>query len=195
MSNARKPAVAKRTRAKAKAKTPLKLNLACGQARYEDYRGVDLVAGEAVDEVADLLSFPWPWEDSSVAAVYCSHFVEHIGYDEGKDLVVFMNELYRVLEPGGEARIMHPYCWSNRAWQDPTHKRAIVAETWSYFAADWRKANGLDHYPITCDFDVALVTGIFAPPWDRKSDEARQQALSMNLNVLADLVVDLKARK
>lgn len=173
----------------------MKLNLACGQRRIDGYLGVDIVAGEAVDVVHDLLDFPWPWEDSSVEAAYCSHFVEHIGHEDGRDLIAFMNEVWRVLEPGGLIEIWHPYGHSNRAFQDPTHKRYIVAETWTYFSQDWLKANQLDHYPIRCDFEQVAVVGHFSSPWDLRSDESRQFGVQHYVNVLADLQITLRARK
>ena len=42
-----------------------------------------------------------------------------------------------------------------RAWQDPTHKRAISEATFLYANKSWRVSQGLDRYPITCDFDFS----------------------------------------
>lgn len=57
---------------------PLRIDLACGQVPKEGFEGVDLLAtGPGIRKV-DLTKFPWPFEDNSVDALYCSHFIEHI---------------------------------------------------------------------------------------------------------------------
>ncbi len=65
-------------------KPELKLDLACGHGakgggtKPEGYLGVDILPGPGVDFVQDLLRFPWQWETSSVDAIKCEHFLEHI---------------------------------------------------------------------------------------------------------------------
>ena len=105
----------------------LRLDLACGQHKQPGFVGVDRVALEGVDQVVDLEAYPWPWPDASVEAVHCSHFIEHV-----TDFCAFMNELWRVMIPGGTALIIAPYYTSMRAWQDPTHKRAISEASFLY---------------------------------------------------------------
>lgn len=46
-----------------------------------------------------------PWANDSVAAIRASHVLEHLTLEEGQR---FCRELYRVLEPGGVARIAVP---------------------------------------------------------------------------------------
>ena len=87
----------------------LKLDLACGQHPREGYTGVDLCADEAPIKL-DLLKFPWPWDDASVDALHCSHFLEHIPMVEieGQDaLFRFMDETWRILKPQGEFTIVY----------------------------------------------------------------------------------------
>lgn len=166
----------------------LKLNLACGQRRYEDYLGVDRIQTEATDLVVDLDVFPWPWADGSVEKVWCAHYVEH-----APDLMAFMNELGRVMLPGGTAVIVAPYYTSMRAWQDPTHVRAISEASFLYFNKGWRTDQKLDHYPITCDFDFTYGYAL-EPGWATRSQEARDFAVKHYLNVVADLHVTLTRR-
>lgn len=61
---------------------------------------------------------PWPWADSSIDEAHASHFVEHLNQEER---VHFVNELWRVLKPGGKARIICPDFSSGRAYGDMTH--------------------------------------------------------------------------
>jgi len=46
-----------------------------------------------------------PWPDSSVDLIRCSHLLEHLTLQEAKNLLV---EMFRVLKPGGIARIATP---------------------------------------------------------------------------------------
>ena len=75
--------------------------------------------------------------------------------DEPDPLLRVFDEFWRILEPGGKARIITPHA-SNllRAWRDPTHRRAITEETFYYANAAKRKEWGVDHYPVSCDFQV-----------------------------------------
>lgn len=166
----------------------LKLDLACGQHKQAGFRGVDCVPLEGVDEVVNLERVPWPWADASVEAVHCSHYIEHT-----PDLIAFMNELGRILIPGGTATLIAPYYTSHRAWQDPTHRRAISEQTFLYFNKGWRTAQQLDHYPITCDFDFSYGYAL-NPAWQTRSQEARDFAIRHYWNVVDDLHVTLTKR-
>jgi hypothetical protein len=53
-----------------------KLDLASGQSPREGFEGVDIWDG--AQHVVDLQSYPWPFEDASVAELNCSHYIEHI---------------------------------------------------------------------------------------------------------------------
>src|SRR3989304_3239050 len=68
---------------------------------------------------------PWPWANDSVSEVHCSHTLEHF---ERRERVHVMNELYRVLIPGGKATIIVPHWASNRSYGDMTHCWPPVSE-------------------------------------------------------------------
>jgi hypothetical protein len=93
-----------------------------------------------------------------VDELHCSHFIEHIPMatdPAGKDLLfAFFDECFRILKPSGRMTVLCPNARSNRAFQDPTHRRFIVAETFLYLHKPWRVANKLDHYQVDCDFHV-----------------------------------------
>ena len=59
----------------------LKLDLGCGKNKQAGFHGVDSIKFEGVDTICDLTK-PWPWADSSVSDVYCSHFIEHLNGEE-----------------------------------------------------------------------------------------------------------------
>lgn len=169
----------------------MKLDLACGQNKQQGFKGVDIAPGPGVDFVVDLEKFPWKeFEDGSVEEIYCSHYVEHV-----PDLMKFMNEVWRICEDNAKVVFVAPYYTSIRAWQDPTHKRAISEATWPYFNEDWRKANKLDHYPIKSNFEIKNMVVFFNPPWDKKTEEARIFAQQHYWNVISDMIIELKAIK
>lgn len=165
----------------------MRLDLACGKTPKEGFIGVDLV-GSVV--TVNLFDVPWPWQNESVDEIYCSHFVEHV-----PDLVSFMNECYRILKPGGTMEIAHPYQHNNRAWQDPTHVRALNEMSWAYYDAEWREANKLDHYAIATDFEVTDLEYVLAPEFAGQRDTpAMRQKMRYSVNVIDDLVVTLRKR-
>jgi predicted SAM-dependent methyltransferase len=144
-----------------------KLDLACGQNCRAGYEGVD--RWPKAQHVVNLFRFPWPFADSSVAELNCSHFIEHIPmievddmgepvpFGEGIDLFLrFFDECYRILVPGGWMDVATPNARHNRAYQDPTHRRFIVQETFFYVNKEFRDINKLDHYGVRCDFGISV---------------------------------------
>lgn len=174
----------------------MRLDLGCGPVPAEGFEGVDLQPGPGVAHIANLdpdaVLDPWPWKDSSVEALRSSHLVEHI-----KDLVGFMGEAWRILEPGGLFEIQHPYQFNVRAWQDPTHVRCLNEVTWFYFDKEWRGGAEWGGYGNT-DFKLVDLDAIPDPNWQEVSDNdpAEFERASRNLiNVISDLRVVLECRK
>jgi hypothetical protein len=145
---------------------PIRLDLGCCGAKRQPapgeppWLGVDRIAFPGVDVVCDLAEpvytpipdgfewmtdvferkivgyKPWPFVDNSVTEVHASHFVEHL---DNVQRVHFVNELYRVLIPGGKATIIVPHLASCRAYGDPTHKWSPLGEFWPYYLSrEWR---------------------------------------------------------
>jgi ubiquinone/menaquinone biosynthesis C-methylase UbiE len=186
------------------------LDLACGQNKVTEaaigkepdtctITGVD-VAGNA-DVIHDLFSFPYPFESESVDEIYSSHFIEHIPMEyvevDGKRkdmLFAFVDEVYRMLKPGGKATLIFPCATSIRAFQDPTHRRFIPATTAYYFNKEWRTINKLDHYNVECDFDFVVGEAVNGG-WSVRSQEAKQFAGQHYWNVVDDLHFILTKRK
>lgn len=166
-------------------KESVRIDLACGQSKQPGFIGIDIAQVEGVDRVMDLEKFPWDIESESVDEVFCSHYIEHTS-----DMIKFMEELYRILKPGGTAKIIAPYYTSVRAMQDPTHKQFISAERFLYFNKNWRELNRLNHYLITCDFDFTYGYD-WNVNWVNRSPESRQFALNHYWNVVNDIHVIL----
>ncbi len=188
--------------------TVLKLSLASGQHKPDGFMGVDIVKAPGVDYVQDLLQFPWTqFADNSVDEIECSNFVEHIPHGDSFNdpFFRFFDEIYRILKPAeydpnnpniplkGFARITCPYYSSMRAWQDPTHQRAISEASFLYVNKKWRVDNQLDHYPVSCDFDFNYGY-LLNPQWQTRSQEAQQFAIQHYINVVSDIQVQIIKR-
>ena len=103
------------------------IDLGCGTRKLKGAFGLDRRWEPGVNVICDL-ERELPLKTSSVDVVYLSHIVEHI-----RDLVQFMEGVYRVCSPGAEVRIVVPYYTSRGAFRDPTHVRFIAEDTFQYF--------------------------------------------------------------
>lgn len=174
----------------------IRLNLGCGTGRtnergepLEGYTHIDISKDCNPDIVMDINKYPWPFKDESVNEAFCSHFLEHL---DGMERIKFFNELYRVMKPNAVIKIITPAPFTHRYMQDPTHKfPIIVQEFYNYLNKDARKAMGIEHYPITANFEWSgffqdnpeLMTG--------RNDEFRNFHARHSINSLLDLVVTL----
>jgi predicted SAM-dependent methyltransferase len=174
------------------------IDLAAGQNKKEGFTGIDISDVSNVDIVHDLNIYPWPIEDNSVDEIHCSHYIEHIPHDiknnDSRDgFIQFMDEVYRVLKPGGKATFIAPYYTSMRAYGDPTDKRYISDMSFYYYNKAWRDANKLDHYGINCDFDMTFEYFI-TNDLSLKSKEVRDEKIKHSWNVIDDIIAKLVKR-
>ena len=169
----------------------IKLDLGCGKNKRAGFLGVDSRAFEGVDVVHDLRQ-TWPWADGSVDEVHCSHFVEHLTASER---IHFVNELFRVLKPGGTAQIIVPHWNSHRAYGDLTHQWPPVSEMWFFYLnKEWRAVNAPHNDGYTCDFEATwgytLRQDLLA-----RNEEFRQHAIANFKDAAQDIIATIKAKK
>jgi SAM-dependent methyltransferase len=93
----------------------LALDLGAAHGRPDGYLGVDKHAGENVDIVATLPA-PLDLPDSCAGVIRAVDFLEHVA-----DKVALINEIHRLLAPGGLLLSMTPSTDGRGAFQDPTH--------------------------------------------------------------------------
>ena len=169
----------------------LKLDLGCGTRKKEGFIGVDARQFDGkVDQVVDLRK-PWPWKDGTVEEVNCSHFLEHL---EAMERVHFVNELYRVMIPGGKCAIVIPHWASCRAYGDMTHKWPPVSEMWFYYLnAEWRKENAPHNDFYQCNFEAAWGYVLHANIVSR-NQEYQQHALQNFKEAAQDIIATLTKR-
>jgi predicted SAM-dependent methyltransferase len=79
------------------------LNIGCGAIFHRDWINVDLGAGSNVTSHDVRKGLPFP--DRAFEVVYHSHLLEHIPHENA---LLFTEECFRVLKPGGIIRILVP---------------------------------------------------------------------------------------
>lgn len=132
------------------------LDLGCGNRISNPYNADDLYGVDIMDlgipniKQADLAIEPIPFEDNYFNYVTAYDFIEHIPrilyYRDQRinPFINLMNEIYRVLVPGGIFRAHTPAIPHAEAFQDPTHVNFITTETVQYFAG-YHKHHGEDY--------------------------------------------------
>jgi len=78
--------------------------------------------------VHDLNIMPYPFADNSIEEIIADNILEHLD-----DVVVVMEELYRVCRNGAIIKISLPYYKSSGAFSDPTHKHFFTENSFQCF--------------------------------------------------------------
>ncbi len=126
------------------------LDLGCGAVPRNPYRqrqlfGVDIAPqpSTAVVEIrrANVALEPIPYADSSFDSVSAFDFLEHVprvlplpdGAGTRFPFVELMNEISRVLVPGGRFYALTPCYPAEAVFSDPTHVNFLTRKTHAYF--------------------------------------------------------------
>jgi SAM-dependent methyltransferase len=132
---------------------PLKLNLGANDRRVEGFVSVDIVP--PADQLADLTK-DWPWESSTVDEVVAYDVFEHL-----PDKRHTMNELWRVLTPGGIATIQVPHATDGDGGHcDPTHVSYWTTSDFEYYCPgipERERFRNSSYYGIKADFHVVSI--------------------------------------
>lgn len=118
----------------------IQLDIGCGANKQPGWVGLDIRELPGVDIVQDINCHPWPLPDNCALRAIASHLVEHIPptaivVNRTRFLFVeFMDEVWRILQPGGQFAIATPHGYSMGYLQDPTHCNPCNEATWAYFA-------------------------------------------------------------
>lgn len=96
---------------------------------------------------------PLPFVDDTFSSVSAYDVLEHLPRtsESGNTFIFYMNELYRVLKPGGTAIFIFPGYPSMDAFSDPTHVNYITKESVNFFLAT---PGGPYYENITCAFKL-----------------------------------------
>ncbi len=96
--------------------------------KTEDVVHLDAVKLQHVEIVHNLNNFPYPFEKDTFNVVIANHVLEHLDH-----FLETMNEIHRILRPGGTVKIKVPYFGSPNAFTDPTHKKFFTKESFDYW--------------------------------------------------------------
>lgn len=107
------------------------LDLGCGMKKTDGAIGLDMVALPGVDVVHDLNAFPYPFDADTFDLIIARHSLQHLDR-----IVLVMEELHRILKPGGELRIYAPHYASDNFNTDPTHKTSFGFRSMNYFVSN-----------------------------------------------------------
>jgi predicted SAM-dependent methyltransferase len=131
----------------------MKLNLGSADRRIPGFLSVDI---EPPADVVTDLTGAWPWPDSSVDEIVANDIFEHLPSKRHS-----MNELWRVLLPGGKAVIVVPSASKgDGGFCDPTHVSYWTASDFEYYEIGnfaRERFRGSAYYGVKADFRVISV--------------------------------------
>lgn len=118
----------------------LMLNIGCGMRQIEDWFNLDDLPYPGLDLVHDLMDTPWPLADGCAVRAMAHHAIGRV-VRARYGLLRFMNEVHRLLRPGGEFLIVAPYGVNQAFLQDPTFCTPVTEAT--FYHCDPEHKSGL----------------------------------------------------
>lgn len=124
-----------------------------------------------------------PFEDGSIESIVSHHCLEHIG----AGFLPLIEEVYRVLKPGGIFRAITPLFPSRAAVDDPTHVRYFTETTWLFCGGKPGETHWMESFSVpytTARFEMVHqdVTAML-PPESRWTDvDAREIRVALKAN-------------
>jgi len=111
---------------------PLTVELGCGpRKRYPRSIGIDAIAYDGVDIVGDAMEALRALPEGCADLVTSSHFLEHV-----PDVGSFLDEMARVVRPGGRIEVIVPHFAHPYFSSDPTHTHRFGLYTFSYLTEE-----------------------------------------------------------
>lgn len=104
-----------------------KLDMGCGLRKRTDAIGIDKNPRSQADIIHDLDQFPYPFTDNEFDEVICDNVLEHLD-----DVIRVMEEIHRIVKPGGIVTIIVPFFTDRNAFNDPTHKHFFGTRSFDY---------------------------------------------------------------
>jgi SAM-dependent methyltransferase len=126
----------------------VQVDLGCG-FRKNGNIGIDITSdGTDADLVCNIGFEPLPLGDDTVDRIVCRDFLEHLpkGYYSEADkrmkypIIDLMNEIWRVLRPGGTFTSLTPCEPNIEVHRDPTHLSVWTLQSMDYFCGKYKVA-------------------------------------------------------
>ena len=178
------------------ANTLCKINLGAGADIRHGFVNHDIAALTGIDVVHDLNQTPWPWAENSADEIVAKDLIEHLD-----DFMAAMEEIHRILVPGGIAKIKVPYWNSVSRYADPTHQRGFHEITFQFFDPTSVYCQERHYYTharflvLEESFVVAPFTPYFAIPGvgeRRIRGRWAKRFVGLIGNVLSNIILDLE---
>lgn len=122
----------------------MRLDLGGGVAPAPGHTNIDIIP--SADIIWDL-NKGLPSLPSSIDGIRCHQVLEHLD-----TIIPLMNDCYIVMKEGAIMEISTPLAGTIQDYQDPTHKRHYVKESFLYFTKDSPFAKEQQEYGITARF-------------------------------------------
>lgn len=156
------------------------LELGCGNLkRNPDAVGIDAIDYDCVDLVGDAFEVLRLIPDNSVSGVSSEHFLEHI-----EDVSGLLDEIARILQPGGKLEIVVPHFSNPYYFSDLTHRSIFGLYSMSYFAISSPFRRTVPHYNRRLYFQLESVSLGFksARPFYFRHGFKRTMQILFNVN-------------
>lgn len=142
---------------------PLTIEVGCGpRKRYEGSISIDQIDADTVDLVGDAREALRLIPADTADLVTSSHFFEHV-----EDVGGYLDEMARVLRPGGRIEVIVPHFAHPYYSSDPTHRDRFGLYTFSYFTDDRILRRRVPSYVRRSNLALRSVDLIFksSPPF------------------------------
>jgi len=116
-----------------------RLNIGCGSDVRVGWTNLDRVQLVGVDVVADIDTEPLPFDDGSFDFVLAKDVLEHCSHP-----LQVIEEIHRVLTPGGVLHLQVPHFTSRGAYLDPTHVRSYSVGSFEFVTRGHERSYYLD---------------------------------------------------
>lgn len=104
------------------------LHMGCGDTRIPMALNVDYIATSATDWVYNLEQTPWPLPDEHFQHIEAVDIIEHFVH-----VIPVVNEMYRVLRPGGTIHIHTTHWQTPNSFTDPSHFHYFTEHSFDYW--------------------------------------------------------------
>jgi hypothetical protein len=189
----------------------VKVNLGCGKRHRTDegWVNIDKSIAAQPDRIMDLFAYPWDIPDNSIEEFQIHHLAEHIPHEprysgNGEErykqicdfdgFYCFFCEVWRIGVHNARVEVVVPYAMSPGAFQDPTHIRYMVPQSFAYLTDEIRDNDDFDYmlppmrFTVTeCHFDI---------PYEVKDQEADFiRYMEHHYNATRNMYVELRILK
>lgn len=87
-----------------------------------------------------------------VEGMRCHQVIEHL-----RTIIPLMNDCYEILKEGAIFELSTPLAGTTQFWQDPTHIKGYVPESFQYFAQNSMVPDAQKEYGITARFKIVRI--------------------------------------